>query len=159
MGKEEILNDIRAARADLRAALDGIGTDDMLRPGVVGVWSIKDILAHLTAWESELVTALNKAQGRGVPHIVLIEDIDEWNEEQYHVNAPRPLDVIWKDFEAVHNMLLTMVRDLPEKLLVDGRRFPWMEGEPLAYLIEENATLHEREHADEIRAWRASHTD
>jgi hypothetical protein len=29
-----------------------------------------------------------------------------------------------------------------------------MEGEPLAYLIEENATLHEREHADEIRAWR-----
>jgi hypothetical protein len=29
-----------------------------------------------------------------------------------------------------------------------------MEGEPLSYLIAENAVWHEEEHAEDIRAWR-----
>jgi hypothetical protein len=154
MNKQAVLDEIRAARADLRGALEGLDEGEMLRPGVVGVWSVKDVLAHIAAWESELVTALNKAQGRGVPRIVQIDDIDEWNAEQYHANAARPLALVLTDFEDVHAMLLEMVSDYDGKLLTNGRHFSWMEGEPLAYLIEENATLHEREHAEEIRAWR-----
>lgn len=154
MRKQEILDELRAARAELLDALHGLEPDVMLRPGVVGVWSVKDVLAHVTAWESELVTALNRVDARGVPNIVKIDDIDEWNAQQYRINAARPLDAILADFEGVHAMLLEMVADFDEKALTDGRRYPWMEGEPLAYLIEENAWLHEREHAEEIRAWR-----
>jgi hypothetical protein len=154
MSKRDILDELRAARAELLGALEGLDGEAMLRPGVVGVWSVKDVLAHVTAWESELVTALNQAQGRGTPNIVRIDDIDEWNEQQYHVNAARPLDAVLEDFEGVHAMLLKMVGDFDEKALTDGRRYRWMEGEPLSYLIAENAWLHEREHAEEIRTWR-----
>jgi hypothetical protein len=51
-------------------------------------------------------------------------------------------------------MLGRMIQDFDERSLLDNRKYSWMEGEPLWYLIEENVTLHEREHADSIRAWR-----
>jgi hypothetical protein len=155
VGKAEIIEQIREARGALLAAIDGLSPDNMLRPGVVGLWSVKDILAHLTAWESELITALSRLDRPGnTPEIVKIDDIDEWNEEQYRVNARRSLDVVLEDFNGVHKHLIKAIEDLDNKTLEDVRKFPWLEGEPLSYLIAENATWHEQEHAEEIRNWR-----
>lgn len=155
MAKSEIIEQIREARGVVLAALDGLSPDHLLRPGAVGLWSVKDTLAHLTAWESELVTALSRLDRPGsIPQIVKIDDIDEWNEEQYRVNARRGLDVVLEDFNGVHKHLIKAVEDLDEKTLEDVRKFPWLEGEPLWYLIAENATWHEQEHAEEIRKWR-----
>lgn len=150
-----MLEELAAARAELIESLNGLAPEKMLIAGVVGMWSAKDLLAHLVAWESEVVTALNQAQNRRTPSILKIDDIDEWNEKQYRTNASRPFEAIWSDFEGVHRMLYQMLDDIDERTLTDNRRFPWMEGEPLSYLVEENVTLHEREHAAEIRAWRS----
>jgi len=152
--KKEMLAEIVAARDELNRALDGLTSDDMLVTGVVGVWSIKDVLAHLVAWESEVVTALNHVQNKRMPAIMKIEDIDEWNAEQYRINARRPAAAVLADFEGVHRMLHHMVADFDEQHLADRRRYRWMEGEPLWALVEENVVLHEREHAEEIAAWR-----
>jgi hypothetical protein len=153
--KQELLNEIRQARATMLKALDGLPNDAMLRPGVVGMWSVKDVLAHLSIWQSELITALDHLdRPQRPPHIVEIEDIDEFNEEQYRANVRRPLDVILEDFEGVHKHLIKTVEELDEKTLNDARKFPWMEGEPLWYLIAENGYWHEQEHAEEILKWR-----
>ena len=154
VNKADVLEELESARAELLASIEGLSTEQMRIPGVVGMWSVKDVLAHITAWESELVTALNQVENRQVPAIIDIEDIDEWNEEQYHLNARRPLEAIMEDLAGVHKMLVRMVGDLDERDLTDNRRFRWMEGEPLWYLIAENAYLHEREHAEQIRQWR-----
>jgi hypothetical protein len=118
------------------------------------MWSVKDVLAHLTVWYSELITALARLHPNRVPKIVEIEDIDEFNEEQYRANVRRGLDVILEDFDGVHKHLIKMIDSIDEKLLTNARRFTWMEGEPLWYLVAENALWHEREHADEIKRWR-----
>ncbi|MCE7948330.1 MAG: DinB family protein [Chloroflexi bacterium CFX4] len=153
--KQAVLEQLRRARANLLAALEGLSPNDMLRPGVVGLWSIKDVLAHLTVWESELVTALARLDRPSqVPNIVQIEDVDEFNAEQYHVNAPRPLESVLEDFHGVHKHLLRAVEALDERTLTDVRKFRWMEGEPLTYLIADSAHWHEDEHAEQIRAWR-----
>lgn len=156
MPKDELLADLRAARARLLDAIEGLSEDDMLRVGAVGFWSVKDVLAHLVAWEAEVVTTLARLDQhrQRAPQIVEIEDIDEWNAEQYRLNAPRPLDVILEDLHGVHKHLLQVVAELDDRVLDDNRRFPWMEGEPLSYLVLENAVWHEEEHADEIRQWR-----
>ena len=154
MNKQDILDELIEARQELMAAIEGLTPDQMLEPGAVGTWSIKDVLAHLTAWESEAVTALNQVQNNRVPGIVAIDDIDEWNDEQHQASFYRPLDAVLEDLEGVHRMLLRMVEDFDEQTLTDNTRVAWMEGEPLAYLIEENAYLHEREHAEDIGDWR-----
>ncbi len=156
MPKTEVIADLRAARTALQSAFDGLSHDYMLRPGAVGIWSIKDVLAHLVSWEAELVTALAHLEQhkKRPPRIVEIEDIDEWNAEQYSQNARRPLDNILDDFDGVHKHLIQAIEALDNQTLDDNRLFPWMEGEPLSYLIAENAIWHEEEHADEIRQWR-----
>jgi len=50
--------------------------------------------------------------------------------------------------------LIAAIERLDDNLLDNNRLFPWMEGEPLSYLIAENAIWHEEEHAEDIRAWR-----
>lgn len=155
MTKQELLDEIRQARATMLKALDGLPNDAMLRPGVVGMWSVKDVLAHLSIWQSELITALDHVdRPERTPHVVEIEDIDEFNEEQYRANVRRPLDVILEDFEGVHKHLIKAIEEIDEKTLNNGRKFPWMEGEPLWYLIAENGYWHEQEHAEEILQWR-----
>ncbi|MCC6904228.1 MAG: DinB family protein [Anaerolineae bacterium] len=154
MSKQDIIQEVKEARASLLQALDGLSEEHMRRAGAVGIWSIKDVLAHLAACESELVTALNQASPRHAPAIVEIEDQDEWNDEQYHISVRRPFNLVWDDFQQVHLILLQMLEDYPERNLMDNRRFPWMEGEPLAYLVQELASWHEQDHAEDICAWR-----
>lgn len=153
--KTELLENIRNGRAALLKALDGLPDDAYLRPFAVGHWSIKDVLAHLTVWESELVTALaGIGSPARAPHIITIEDFDEFNEEQYRENVRRPLDIILEDFHGVHKHLLRTVEGIDEAVLNDTRRFRWMEGEPIWLLIEDNGYRHEQEHAEDILLWR-----
>jgi uncharacterized damage-inducible protein DinB len=156
MPRADVIASLQAARAALLQSIDGLSDDQMLQVGAVGFWSVKDVLAHLVSWEAELVTALAQLEQHkdGAPHIVEIEDIDEWNEEQYRINARRPLTDVLEDFHGVHKQLIRAIEALDSRMLDNNRLFPWMEGEPLSYLILENATWHEEEHAEDIRAWR-----
>jgi hypothetical protein len=156
MPKVTVIEELQAARAALVQAIDGLTSDQMLRVGAVGLWSVKDVLAHLVSWEAELVTVLSQLEQhkQHAPRIVEIDDIDEWNDDQYHINASRPLDSVLQDFHGVHKHLVQAVEGLSDRVLDDNRLFPWMEGEPLSYLIAENAVWHEEEHAEDIRAWR-----
>ena len=157
MPKTDVIDDLRAARSTLLDAINDLTDEQLLQPGAVGIWSVKDTLAHLAVWEAELVTALARIeqQKRGIPRIMEIdEDIDEWNDEQYRQNAARPLDSILADFHGVHKYLIQAVEALDDKVLDDNRQFEWMEGEPLTYLILETAVWHEEEHAADILAWR-----
>ncbi len=155
MKKQQLIENIKSGRAALLTAIQGLPEDILLRPFAVGIWSIKDVLAHIAVWESELITALaGLDQHAKVPHIVQIEDFDEFNDAQYRVNVRRPLDVIQEDFQGVHDQLLKIVEKIDERLLNDAKRFPWMMGEPVWTLIEENGYLHEQEHAQDIMRWR-----
>lgn len=161
MPKQALIDDYNQARDTFLEAIEGLSEDDMLRPGAAGFWSVKDIMAHLTAWESELITALVRVEQnkRGVPHIVEIEDIDEWNDQQYRISVRRDLNLILEDFHGVSKHLIATIQALDDRTLDNNRAFAWMEGEPLSYLVYENAIWHEEEHADDIRAWRATLVD
>ena len=51
MTKERLLATLRAERARWEALLDEVGAARMTEPGVVGSWSMKDLTAHLTAYQ------------------------------------------------------------------------------------------------------------
>ena len=132
MDKSQLLEEIRAARAKLLAAIEGLTDAELVQPGAAGIWSVKDIMAHLIAWEAELVTLLSRKLSKrykDAPQLVLIEDLDEWNEEQYHLNARKPLSVILPDFHGVHKHLLRAIEEARlrhtagrQPLRMDGRR-------------------------------------
>ncbi len=156
MNKNQLINDLKEARQAFMSSIDGLSDEQLRMPGAAGLWSVKDVMSHLTAWESEVVTAFNQVQNKTIPHILKIDDIYEFNDEQYHISAARTVEVVRDDFTQVHKMLLQMIEDFPQNDLFSRTKYKFMEGEPLAILVEDSAIEHEHEHAEDILTWRDS---
>jgi hypothetical protein len=127
----------------------------MIQPGVAGDWSIKDIVAHLTAWRRRTVGRF-QAELRHEPtpppfwpeHMQTDDEINAWI---YAAHRDRPLADILGESRDVFDQLVNTLDAFPEADLLDSTRFPWLEGEPLtaAALF---GHFHE-EHEPDMRAW------
>ena len=147
MTKRELLEAIQKERAAFEAAWAGLTPEQMTAPGVMGEWSVKDILGHIAMWEARLVTILY-ANERGVPPKMLRgqAEVDKVNAESYAEQRERPLDRVLADFHAVHAQLLKRLDKLTDRDLSDPQRFKWMEGEPLEKLVAGDTFEHYAEH-------------
>jgi hypothetical protein len=158
VSKAEVLSELNASRDAMLKALEGLGDDQMLEPGVVGDWSVKDILVHLSLWEAELVTLLWQArQGRKPTTAQLSPDtVDELNARWYPIHKDRALDKVLEDFHAVRRQTARRVEAFTDQELADPELFAWLDGEPLERWIAEDSYGHEAEHMAQIVAWRGS---
>ena len=55
MTKSRLLEEIQIEHQRLQNTLAMVDEEQMLIPGVIDVWTIKDILAHITVWEQRMV--------------------------------------------------------------------------------------------------------
>ena len=77
--KAELLQMMADGRIALTTLIAQIPQERMLEPDVEAVWSIKDILAHLTSWELEMCQVIVMAQA-GQPPVnwpTTDEEVDE----------------------------------------------------------------------------------
>ncbi len=56
--KAALLRLIQSEHMQLEALLSTLDEEHLLRPGVTGSWSVKDVLAHLTWWEQAMISEL-----------------------------------------------------------------------------------------------------
>ncbi len=152
--KAELLERIRAARRDLEAVLMDIPEEQMLQPGVMGDWSVKDILAHLVSWEKSMVRWITQAVEGETPEIPQTdEEIDQLNARFYLENRDRPLGEVLADFHRSYQAALARVATTSERDLIDPQRFPFRQGRPLWYNAAGNTWWHYEEHAESLRSW------
>jgi len=157
MTKRELLEAIQKERAAFEAALAGLTAEQMTAPGVMGEWSVKDILGHVAMWESRLVTILYSIE-RGVAPKMLHgqAEVDKVNAESFTEQRERLLDRVLADFHAVHIQLIKRLDLIKERDLTAAKRFEWMEGEPLEKLVAGDTFEHYAEHRPAIETWRKS---
>jgi len=156
MSKEDILKALEVSREDFLDAIDGLTEETLQQPGVMGEWSIKDILIHLTRWEAELVKLLWQAKQGKMPSSVHFSNIevDEINEHWYQDSRSRTLEIALADFHGVRNQTIRRVEDFNDKDLTDPKAYPWLKDIPLWQWIAGDSFEHEAEHAVQIRDWR-----
>jgi len=155
MTKDELIQKIESEWDNLQAALDGLTEEQMHQPGVVGEWTIKDILAHITAWQTRLITALFKVEKGFTPDTTEGgKTVDQMNEKFYREMKDRPFDQVWDDLDSSYHQLLSRLDGWKEKDLFDSKRFKWMKGEPFATYIAGDSYEHYAEHAAQIGEWR-----
>ena len=58
MNKSEWLDTLQTERAQWEALLVQVGEARMTQPGAAGEWSVKDVIAHVTWFEREMVGVL-----------------------------------------------------------------------------------------------------
>ncbi len=155
MTKDELVDKIETEWNNLQAALDGLTEEQMHQPGVVGEWSVKDILAHITAWQTRLITTLFKAEKGFTPETTETgPTVDQLNEQLYREMKDRAFDQVWDDLDSSYYQLLIRLEGWKEKDLFDPRKFQWMKGQPFADNIAGDSYEHYAEHAAQIREWR-----
>jgi DinB superfamily len=143
----ETLNQERTILLDAITPLPEAFLDEK---GIVGEWSIKNVLAHLTGWERTVTDFLPDRLATGSrPAIfaILSADEDAWNAQEVasreHLTPKEQLD----EFERARQGLLQMLHDTGEEAL--NRQNPWPEWQgTLATYILEQVGGHESEHRE-----------
>lgn len=150
--KAQAERDLEETWEELEAVADLFSPEELERPGVVGQWSMKDLLGHIAFWAGQAAENLRLvALGRG-------EEIRRpggepttaaWNERERRLREHQPLASVreeWlKSFEDVRQGLRNLQ---PERLKQEagGRR--------VFELFAEDTYEHYREHLEHMRAWR-----
>ena len=155
--KAELLSGLQEEYQHWLALLDQIGPARMDQPGVAGHWSIKDIVTHPTGWRRRTVARLQAVQ-RGQPeppppwptHLQTDDEINAWifqSRQGYSVRE------VLDESHQVFQQLLAAIEGLPEEVLADVQRFPWMEGQPFSAAAF--FSHYHEEHEPDMRAWLA----
>jgi hypothetical protein len=148
MSKQDFLQRVRAGRADLNQAISGLTEEQLTQEIVAGEWTVKDVLAHLAAWQGEAQRAAERlVRGEGHPYLVE-EDIDEWNARRVEERRRLPLVDVMQEFNDAHDALLASLERCPDDGGAAGPDW-WEPTGPLWWLTE-----HDSEHVAAIQAFR-----
>jgi hypothetical protein len=103
----------------------GLTEEDLLRPGVIKTWSVRDIIVHVTTWEGEAVKHLPEVlAGRRPPrYSVTYGGIDAFNALTTARKKDLPLAEVFRQQAAVHRRVVALIERAPENELASGARF------------------------------------
>ena len=159
--KSELIELLKTERARWEALLAEVGEARMEIAGVTGDWTVKDIVGHLTAWESRPVEWFRAARAGTAPEPPRWDnELDETqiNAWIYESNRKRSLNDVLAESRDNFARLLEAVRAVSEEELTSRDKFVWLNGGSLREAIAGNTYEHYREHGDAIRAWLARQT-
>lgn len=153
----ELINDEWVA---LEAILEQIDREKFDQIGVEGGWTVKDILAHITAWEKLMIQWLQESLRGETPQRPAPgeswDDLDEFNEQLHLDNKGKTLDQVLKESAEVHARAVQIVTGMHEGDLTDPDRFEWRKGDPIWHLVAGNTWMHYAEHRETIARWLVS---
>jgi uncharacterized protein (TIGR03083 family) len=154
MKRDELLAALEAARARLDAALAGMSSEELTAPGPVGDWSVKDLLAHVTSWDVDLLTNLGKIKRGQKPGRTQWDTagIQAQNDAWHQELKDRPLERVLADYDGVHAQVLRAVSGLSEAELEAPA--DWLGGGPMSQYFVDHIVTHEDEHGAELAEWR-----
>lgn len=135
--KGRVLRDIDKAWRALMDAVGGIPESLMGAPDVVGHWSVKDILAHVAAWDRETTRVVMQ---------IMRGDEPEWPIHDQKFNDLNYEEGRRLSANDARNRALSAHKALVEML--DGR------GEVRAEWVRGTTYAHYPEHAEDILRWR-----
>ncbi len=160
--KLELLAQIEAEHARFVALIEDFPAEERLLP-LFGKMTLKDIVAHVTDWETYMLHRIRSAEmGEVLPLRVPDGDYDRANAEIYELHKDRAWQDVWLDFTRTYEEVVAEVRTLSESDLFDAARADAVIGIPAsgpndtaAGFIVGNSSNHYWEHANEIEGIRA----
>src|SRR5215831_3985265 len=136
-------------------SIDGLPDSAWDTGGVCGVWSVKDIIGHLAAFEHVLVDVLNSFIGGPNTGYLGKFETQEFNDSQAALRHDRPFKDVLAEYTDTHEQVRALVpRITPEKWREVGT-LPWYGKE---YALDDYIVYafygHKREHCAQIDKFR-----
>jgi hypothetical protein len=163
--KEHILTALREQFDRWEELLAGMSDEQLTAPLVPSDWSIKDDIAHLWAWQQRSIARMEAARlGREPEYPRWLPDVepdggdsDELiNAWMYETYRDKPWSQVHQDWRAGFLRFLELGAGIAERDLLDGGKYPWLEGYPLALILLASYD-HHQEHLEKLLAWLQEH--
>ena len=147
MDKPQLLQRLENAWETIKESYAGLSDSQLMEPGVMGNWSVKDILAHVTTWEEESLKYLPLiiAGGRPPPYMQY-GGIDAFNAQMTEQKRGLALSEVLSQLDETHRRLIDYIRSVPEEHFTRETRF--------RRRLRLDTYGHYPEHAKAIREWR-----
>jgi hypothetical protein len=147
MDRVELLNNIRAGRELIVAAVDRFPAEELFEQALPNGWSVKDVMAHLGWWEMRVADIYGALSRGNTPRVVIAADevdkVNSWVIEEYRQRSREEVQA----FEAhAYRLVLTIAETAPDADLFNPRRFSWTDGQAFFNWIVWNTYEHYAEH-------------
>jgi hypothetical protein len=125
MDRRRLLERLETAWAAFKASYAGLSDSELLEPGVTGAWSVRDIIAHVTAWEEEALKYLPLILEGGRPprYSVTYGGIDAFNARMTEQKRGLSLAEVLAQRDETHRRLVALVQSVPADQLTGETRF------------------------------------
>lgn len=163
MNKVDFLTALHRDFEALEQALADLDETQMQQPTVYNGLAVKDVLAHIAAWENQAIDWVEGSlRGENVVRFapgfeVTDEDneevMDRLNDHFFHQFKNRPLPDVLQDFKRAHERMANLLERLPEDMLTRPGQFDWWPHGPVWQILAANSFEHYQEHLELIRAW------
>ena len=155
MTKAGIMNLLAVKRAELEDAWKPIPPERLTLPGAAGLWSVKDIMAHIAYHERWMTDRLDEVR-RGVVYTLTEVDImypNMRNFIEYQEFRDKPLEQVQAESHSAYQDLLAALRLYKDDEALFARR--WFRGahEPVTLhdLLRSKVIDHYGEHIPSLR--------
>jgi hypothetical protein len=151
MNKDQLLQAIEECHEEIETCLDA-ASDAQLSccPGPQADWSVKELVAHLTHWEQDMLQRVgNSALG-----ILSDDQVDAVNALCYEQNKDRTLDEIRGDFRRSLEQINEIVGALSDDDLSKSGWSLQDDGAPLwKYIASETYEHYYDDHLSDMQTW------
>ena len=139
-------------------ALKGVPVDQREVSGACGVWSVRDLVAHLAAYEQVLVEVLKGLTGekQATPSLDLWQQGGEkFNEASISKRQGLKYEEVLAEYQQADDQVMSLIEKFPEEKLREKGTIPWYGAE---YSIEDLIVYqyygHKREHSAQVEGFR-----
>ena len=138
-------------------AIDGIPYEAWETSGVVGIWTLKDVVGHLASFEqvlTEILTSL-KDTSVGTPTLEQFINHPDFNNSQVALRKGHTPAQVQAEYQDWHQQVRSLVAGLPEARFKEVGIVPWYGAE---YDLEDFLVYtyygHKREHSAQIAMYK-----
>lgn len=161
MNRSELIARMRSEREAWNLLLLEAGEERMEEDLPGGNWSLKDITAHITAYEDWLAGWLEASRRGELPaaSVAALPDQDERNAIIYEQNHQRMLEDVLSEAGWVFDRLIKAVHALPDAELDNPARTAWYvapywdKNTPVWQAVAGDSYEHYHQHIPQVRKW------
>ena len=159
--KDHILTALSEQFNDWEELLASLSEEQITTPHFDLEWSIKDVMAHLWAWQQISIARMEGGVHDREPEfpewIVSIgedweEDADRVNVLTFKNNHGKPWPEVYQNWREGFLQFLELGEKISERTVLDGDQYPWLNGYSLASILIASYD-HHQEHIEKLRDW------
>jgi hypothetical protein len=144
--KAELLESIRTTHAQLEKKYAKLTPEEMVWPGSMGDWSVKDILAHLVDWEQRLISWYKAGLKSETPETpapgISWRELPKLNQIGYEQHKDESLEEVLEQYHKSYQECLELVEGMSEQEIFEPTVYAWTGKSPLLSWIAANTSSH-----------------